>query len=732
MSQPSTRAAFFTLVALLACWPYLSSAGAANDFRDAQVLDHYESTARRTVLDYGQLPLWNPYSCGGLYALGSPQTRFASPTFLATLALGTSRAGALIQWLLVLLALEGTYRVLRSHRVNRLSAMLAAPVFGLSGIFACAPFLGWVSFCGFAALPWAVWGTQQALRGRRWGVPLVAACVAFMAGFGGTYTLPLTALACAAQFAAPLFHGRYERVVRVAGSLALATVGLSAFRLLPIWETLSHAPRTVASLESHGLPEIGGLLFGVSAPFFSPECWYLVGAPAAVLAAFELAHRRAWWLVAAAVACLWVAMGQALPVSLYGLLRGLPLFNMLRSPERFLVLGGLIIALGAGRALTSMMARARHDARLRWLVRAAVLALLVNAAMLIANFDAAARVRSLVAAPIEVQQPFHQARGNRWAVSEFGAQNLGSLSCWEAYPVPQSPLLRAGAPEEAWLEAPAAGSMQTRSWSPNRLAYQVKLTAPTTVVVNQNHHSGWRASVGTVVNKEGLLAVELPAGEHALTLSFRPRSAVVGFTVSLLMLVALGLALRFSSGVLVVPLIIGAVQFALIDEPWSKPLARGPEGEEVIVTAPPPGARVLDVDFEGGVRLEAASAARLAPDRLRLELDWSVPKHALSTLGIFVHFEPKDATSFNGDHPFISDALTFEELPVGLTARDIMVVSVPPEARGKALTIWAGVWALRGDGARQQVLTPTGATVDANRVQVAIVPALEPPDGGAP
>lgn len=75
---------------------------------------------------------------------------------------------------------------------------------------------------------------------------------------------------------------------------------------------------------------------------------------------------------------------------------------------------------------------------------------------------------------------------------------------------------------------------------------------------------------------------------------------------------------------------------------------------------------------------------------------------------------------------------TFEELPVGLTAGDIMVVSVPPEARGKALTIWAGVWALRGDGARQQVLTPTGATVDANRVQVAIVPALEPPDGGAP
>ena len=506
--HPSTRAAFFTLLALLACWPYLSSAGAANDFRDAQVLDHYESTARRTVLDYGQWPLWNPYSCGGLYALGSPQTRFASPTFMTTLAFGTARAEALIQWLLVLLALEGAYRVLRSHAVNRLSAMLAAPVFGLSGIFACSPFLGWVSFCGFAALPWAVWGTSQALRRRRWGVLLVAACVAFMAGFGGTYTLPLTALACGAQFIAPLWRRRFARVLSVASSMALATVGLSAFRLLPIWETLSHAPRTVASLESHGFMEIGALLFGVGAPFVSPECWYLVGAPAACLAALELARRRAWWLLAAAVACLWVAMGQAVPVSLYALLRHLPLFNMLRSPERFLVLGGLLIALGAGRALTALMARERHERRLTWVVRVAVLALLVNAAMLIANFDAAARVRALVAAPIEVQQPFHQARGNRWAVSEFGAQNLGSLSCWEAYPVPQSRLLRADAPEEAWLESPANGSLQTAQWSPNRLAYKVTLRAPTRLVVNQNHHPGWRASTGTVMNHEGLLSVE--------------------------------------------------------------------------------------------------------------------------------------------------------------------------------------------------------------------------------
>ena len=170
----------------------------------------------------------------------------------------------------------------------------------------------------------------------------------------------------------------------------------------------------------------------------------------------------------------------------------------------------------------------------------------------------------------------------------------------------------------------------------------------------------------------------------------------------------------------------------MLDEPWQKLPARGPEGEEVIVEAPPVEAQRLDIDFEGGVRLQAASARRLADDRLRLELDWSVPVHAVSTLGIFVHLEPNDGKSFNADHPFISDALTFEELPVGKTARDLMLVSVPPEARGKPLTIWVGAWALRGDGARQQVLTKTTVPVDANRVQVAILPGGERPDAGTP
>src|SRR6185312_13718948 len=69
------RAAVFTIFALAVAWPVLATAGEMNIFRDAQVLYAYERDAAWSVLHFGSLPLWDPYYCGGLYALGTPRSR---------------------------------------------------------------------------------------------------------------------------------------------------------------------------------------------------------------------------------------------------------------------------------------------------------------------------------------------------------------------------------------------------------------------------------------------------------------------------------------------------------------------------------------------------------------------------------------------------------------------------------------------------------------------------------
>lgn len=740
VTHPPVRFALFSLLALIAAQPYLSTAGQLNEFRDAHVLWMYEDTARRTVLDFGQVPLWNPWFCGGLPALGSPQARFAAPPFLFTLLFGTNRAESITLFTLLLLALEGTYRYLRARAASHLGAVLAAPVFGLVGLFANAPFLGWHNFNGFALLPWALLGVRRAASGSLRGAVLIAAAFAFITGFGGTYVAPITAVACLVELVLVLGErSAAKRERRVAPKVSWATlsaagllaVALCAARLWPIFEELQRAPRVIAGITGNTPLMLLGSLFGYWPPFVN-SAWFLVGVPAGIVALLGLFRARAASALAAATVWMWLAMGYWAKPSLFGALRQFPLFSMLRYPERFLLPATLLVALGAAWAITDLSARARRK-KTRWprLVAATwvvgVAGLLLNVPVLVNNFRVAANARTLGAIPEEVRRPFHQARGNRWSAAVFPPMSRGSISCWEAYPVPQSPLLRGDLEHETYLLDASAGTVDEREWTPNRLASHVSLTKPTRVVINQNYHRGWKSSAGTVVSERGLLAVELPAGEHDVVLQFLPRSAVGGLTMTAVAsLGALGLLVMrrrrwgVVAALVLAPFVVaGGVLLVMSAEPPIVREQRGPEGEELIAVAPPPGAERFDVRFEGGVWLRAVKIDDKSDDhRVRIELDWETTPTLEPGLGFFVHIEPEKEKRIPADHPQVSGQFLLEDAPKGKILRDILLVDAPVSKRGQWWNIWVGLWSLRGDGARKRVLDANGHKVDAERVHI--------------
>ena len=723
--NPWTRAFFFVAVAALAVAPYLLTAGGFNEFRDAQVLWLYEDAARRSVVDFGQLPLWNPDFCGGMPALGTPQARFASPPFLLTLLFGTTRAEPLVSFLMVVCALFGAHRLARDYGARHFGATLAAPLFGLMGIFACAPFLGWFGFLGFGLLPWLLLGVRRAARGEPRGVALVALSTAFIVGFGGTYVAPLSLVACALEL---LLMGLRRRRVDVLnlGTAVLLALGLSAFRLWPVWEELQRGPRVITGQSALGLAVQGSLLFGTFPPFVN-ECWYLVTIPGVVVSALALLRKRSWWLGGALLTWLWLAAGTGVTPSLFGLLRELPVFSLLRASERFLVLAVLAISIGAALALTDAAARLRlrRPARLGrplWLLCVAGVALATP--WLMNGFELAAAKRTLAPPPREESRPFHQARGNRWAAASFGPMSRGSLACWEAYGVPQSTRLRADSAQESWLVA-SAGVLEERRWSPQHLAFHVELDAPTRLVINQNHHRGWKSSVGAVVSEDGLLAVALPAGKHDVSLRFLPTSALGGIGVSLLALGVLigswrgGWSLPQRLFAALVPLVVGLLINAASNEaPFPSTTPIGPEGEPLIADAAPPGARSLGVRFRADIRLDAVVLEQRPDGRVRLELDWSHGGSVNPHLGIFVHIEPGTLKRITADHLQISDGLYLEQIPLGKVGRDILLVDVPASKRRQSWNVWVGLWEMRGSGDRIVVSEPNGATVTDDRVLV--------------
>jgi hypothetical protein len=319
-------------------------AGFLNDFRDSHYFTLFEEAARISVAKFHELPLWDPYYCGGVSGLGTPSARFVSPTFLLTLAFGTLRADALIGMAMTVIGLEGTYRYLSSRGGGTLPAALAAPVFALSGVFAHTPTMGWTNFYGFELVPWALLGIRQAIGGSRRGVVIAALAVAWMVGFGGTYTGPLTLLAAAVEVIEALIkRARRPRAMGYALSMGILVVILAAacslVRLWPVAETLSASPRILGGTPGEAPKHVWELLVGDRARHFR-RADFLIGLPLMPLVVLGSGRRRSLALTFSGVIWVWLAFGFKAPgspaFSLFGLLRAVPPYTMLRAPERFL------------------------------------------------------------------------------------------------------------------------------------------------------------------------------------------------------------------------------------------------------------------------------------------------------------------------------------------------------------------------------------------------------------
>ncbi len=507
---------------------------------------------------------------------------------------------------------------------------------------------------------------------------------------------------------------------------ALLGAGIAAARLWPIAETLASSPRVLGAIDGNRPIEIAKMLFGSKIPFRGD---FLVGVlvlPLAVLAAIE---RRSIWLVSRAAFFLWLAAGFAAHPSGYALLRTIPPYTMLRNPERFLVPFALVYAVLAARGLGDLEALVRSRKWSPVIVLAALALAYTNDGVLVDNDWAWQRGRTLMEAPAPHEPgEFANARGNRWLAAYYPNLNRGTLSCFDDYQVPQSPELRGDLPHEELLADQSAGTVVRRAWSPNAITLHADVSVPARVIVNQNWHPGWRASVGTVVSDKGRLAVDLPAGQSDVTLKFLPRSGVGGTITSVLALLACVALWRSSRAKLpaqaalaIAPFVGVASAFLFVHEPPRPPPALLlPSGEPIAASAPPFGAQKVGARLEEGIEIEASRAlVRNTPDGpvVDLEIDWRLTRAAPPGLGVFVHLEPDQGDVVNIDHVSLATVAPFETFPANMTLRD----SLPDVAieRGKTYKVWAGLWRARRGGERLHIVDAAGATTDADRVLVA-------------
>jgi hypothetical protein len=554
--MPTARETVFVigcaiLFGVVFSYPILEHLSRVGGFYDFDLMLELHWAAAHSVARFHQLPLWNPYKCGGIPMLANPQSRIVTPFFALSLLFGPFVGLNLEIPLHLAIGWSGGYVLARVQGLSRSAGVVCGSIFAGSSWFPLHIGVGHPAFLPALYLPWIVAFLWLSFARRKlFPVAMAAAVVALMLGEAGVYAIgQVFLLAGLLGFTIAISERRWWPIVVVA-ALALFSIGFAAVKLLPTLELMRAHPRPWNVAEATPLRMILYALFSRNQqldrlpPIGQWEFWEYgayIGVLAALLAAVGIvtSFRRATpWLVAGIVLFA-LAMGGGGPCYPWTLLHKLPIFSSERAAPRCLIPFVLVVGVLAASGADFIHRRCKAaGARAVYFVAAAMLIdfWLVS----VPNLQHAV----LQAAPAVTPAPVFRQNLNRSVLSmlPMTMANEGAINCYE-YTNFYSSAAGFNGPGyrgEQYLLGP--GTVQLVRWTPNALTYEVAAPQPGIMVVNQNYFPSWRLSRGRgeVFSHHGLLAVRVPAGDQRITLSYRDNAFVLGALISMLtMLVAL-------------------------------------------------------------------------------------------------------------------------------------------------------------------------------------------------
>jgi hypothetical protein len=544
--------------------------------------DYYQTlieAERTTLLDFGQLPLWNPYLGGGVPLIGNPMRRPLAPNSLAPLLFGTIAGIKINVFLYMLIGQLGMYALARNERLGRSAAALAAILFSLGGCFAQHLTHGHYEWLAFWWLPLVVLALHRAAE--RWSLSRVifgGIALALLFMDGGPYEITYSLLLLGPYALLLSLRDRSPHPIGAAGAFVLIALALTAYQLLPVTEGVLQLPRaTPTDRAFYGAPWKPGALEILFRSYLSrvqhhdPEQWMsfalnvgcYVGLVPLLLALVGLVRDRArvWPLGVAGLSFVWISLGPAAPWDVWALLHHLPVLSSLQVPSRLNTLVLFCLALVAARGLEAIRSWTPRGCASAVLAVVVIDMIMVNAPI----FEAGFSVR-----PLD-----HEPRGRfeQYSVSPYSSKYPGStlLPIYPHWPNAAYPAILENAGvihsqralryprnalacrppkcvHEIWSRGDDVEVVRV-DFTPNRVTID-SAGAGGTLLVNQNFHTGWRVEggLGGTKNLDGLLAVDVGPGPQTVTFTFLPSSFLIGAGVSLTAWTLIALALTRARG----------------------------------------------------------------------------------------------------------------------------------------------------------------------------------------
>jgi hypothetical protein len=481
----------------------------------------------KNAIEYGQLPFWNPWACGGNVLLANPQVALISPTYLFAAVMSLPLAMKVNILVHYWVGLVGMHLLLT--RVMRLRFMpgvvFLASAFALSGALAMHLAYGHATFLPAFYLPLLLYFLCLALESGAIKHAIIGGAIfALMVFSGGMHIVPMAAMVVGTLGLVASITRRDWRPLAMASIVGTAGALFAAPRIVPLVAFLTSPQFVDARIVSHpDLMTVEMLTRSLLDPYqhrglrFERQIYYwieygnYVGLPFVLAAAASMSwivgDRRLvnrWFGLSLTVTTLamlaWTA-GEFSAWAPASIALHLPFFSNFRVPSRFTIVTVL--------SATMTVAWAARTLDLEALVPRARVA--VTVLCLLATADIVVRNGRLLGGGFElepVEASFHLFGGPTTLVtdadsrpSRSGSPMLRALmrgesffQCYEAME-----LRRDAEVTHPLIWADGDAKISGTKFSPNRIDFStVGGRQPSRVRLNQNFSRGWKSDAGVV------------------------------------------------------------------------------------------------------------------------------------------------------------------------------------------------------------------------------------------
>ena len=506
----------------------------------------------KSLLEYGQLPMWNPYMCGGMTFVGDPESGFYSPQLIPILLFGLT-AGIRVNILLhLVLSLFGMWLLGKHFGLNGYSRLFPALVYSLSSIYFKHMWEGHYTYIAMAWIPYVFYFYLEGLKDSKKLIlsGFFSALILFNGNINylgysflllGVYSLIETIKGKEKFKGASDVKNKLRPIYSVIIVL-IVFILISSIKLLPLIERSSHAPREISDKAFISLTyqDLFDLMTNsdIGPKWHESSAYIGLLAFAIIVLGLILRWRSNINLLLCCLFFVFIFLNKNSPIYIWGYINSnLPLYNSIRVVTRVVALITLTSSLFGGLALRALGFISKK------FVKLLVIIVLLNLFLI---------------TPFSLDEWFtvepHTLNPNEYNVSEFQQirysfedvphassdmyrlilVNKGITNCWS----PVAPSSRA-LPSDSFyyvgevFTARNKGTVSINEFTSNGVKVDVNLISSDIVVLNQNYYPGWHSSAGPVESHNGLISVKVDSDVSELEFYYSPYSFILGLLVTL-------------------------------------------------------------------------------------------------------------------------------------------------------------------------------------------------------